>query len=347
MKLLSIVSPIYNCEKTIARLLDSIVNQKIDTNLIQVVLCDDNSTDNWREIAETYVHLLPIVFCKTSSHKIHCPGNTRSDGMKYARGEWITFIDDDDMFSKDIFMNVIDYLRNDDLYYVSSDIDQFSSDMSKHGVIDNSNRFLIHGKFYRRSFLEDHGIDFKEDLYTMEDVYFNSLMFSYLYLLPDYKNHIKFIDKIGYKWIINPDSISHSYEQNHDDWFLDAHLSEYIYANTAPYLEMMEKWAIKLSQLPNPFEYTTPLFRTVVDVYFRYQSAVYQIGHELPDKNIPVISSYYDSLCKMFYLDSEKLIQTCIESPEVYFNEFRSNILSSGYFIPDESFHDFVRRMLS
>lgn len=344
MKLLSIVSPIYNCEKTIERMLDSIANQSIDKNLIEVILCDDNSNDNWRSIANTYVHIFPIIFCKTSVHDIHCPGNTRMDGMKYATGEWITFIDDDDMFAKDVFSKVMMSMNDENVDYISTNIDEFSHDMRKHGVIDSSNKVLMHGKFYRRSFLEKHEINFKENLYTMEDVYFNSLVFSHLFLMPDFKSHMKFIDVIGYKWIINPDSLSHSYEKDHDDWFIDAHLGEYIYASTAPFLEMLEKYSY--SKIPNPSEYTTPLFMTIMDVYFRYQSAVFQIGHELPDKNIDVISKYYHSISKMFRMNADKIVDTCISSPENYYNEFRSNVLSSGYFIPDEDFRSFVRRIL-
>lgn len=344
MKLLSIVSPIFNCENTIQRLLDSIVTQRVDKNLIEVILCDDHSTDGWREIAETYTSSLPIKFCRTSDHEIHCPGNTRMDGMSYATGEWITFIDDDDVFGNDTIFQVLDYLRKPELFYVSTNIDQFSSDLSKHGLIDSSNRFLLHGKFYRRSFLLKNNISFKENLYTMEDVYFNSSVYANLFLLDDFRSHMEFLDVIGYKWIINPNSLSHSYEQDHEDWFLDAHLAEYIYANTAPFLEIIEKYSI--GNIPNPSEYTTPLFVTILDTYFRYQSGVYQIGHDIPDKNIDVISQYYHSISEMFHLDVDELIHICTQHPENYFNGFKSNMLSSGYFIPQESFDTFVRRLM-
>ena len=345
MKLLSVISPIYNCEKTINRMLESILNQRVDKNLIEVILCDDNSTDNWRDIANSYTSLLPIRFCKTSKHEIHCPGNTRIDGLKYARGRWVTFIDDDDMFGKDAFFVAMNHMSNPKLDYISTNIDQFSPDMSKHGIIDSANRFLLHGKFYRKSFLDKHKINFKENLYTMEDVYFNSVVFSHLFLLDNYQSHMKLIDEIGYKWVINPNSLSHSYENEHDDWFIDAHLGEYIYASTAPFLEMLEKYTIK--NVPNPSDFTTPLFITVMDTYFRYQSGVYQIGHELPDKNLDLISQYYHTLSEMFHLDPDGIVDTCISCPENYFNGFRSNMLSSGYFIPDEGFRPFVRRMFS
>ena len=343
MKLLSIISPIYNCESTIHRMLDSIVKQKIDKNLIEVILCDDNSTDNWREVANSFTKLLPIKFCKVSKHEIHCPGNTRMDGLKHAIGQWVTFIDDDDALGDSCLTHVMNVINNPQLDYIATETDEFSSDMKKHGIIDAKNKYLMHGKFYRRAFLEENNINFKENLYTMEDVYFNSLVFSHLFLLPDFESHIKLIDKIGYKWIINPNSLSHSYEQDHKDWFIDAHLSEYIYANTVPYLEMLEKYSIQ--NIPNPSEYTTPLFVTVMDVYFRYQSAVYQIGHEIPDQNLDVISQYYYSISEMFHLDPDQIVSACTSSPDNYFNGFRGCVLSSGYFIPEESFGEFVRRM--
>jgi glycosyltransferase involved in cell wall biosynthesis len=50
----SVLVPCYNCEKTIARTIDSIINQTYDNNLISLILCNDGSTDNTLKILKQY-----------------------------------------------------------------------------------------------------------------------------------------------------------------------------------------------------------------------------------------------------------------------------------------------------
>ena len=52
--LISVIIPTYNCEKYIRECLDSIVNQTLGINNIEVIVVDDASTDNTYEIAKEY-----------------------------------------------------------------------------------------------------------------------------------------------------------------------------------------------------------------------------------------------------------------------------------------------------
>lgn len=53
--LISVIIPVYNGEKYIRQSLDSIVNQTIGIENIEVIIVDDASTDNSVDIANEYV----------------------------------------------------------------------------------------------------------------------------------------------------------------------------------------------------------------------------------------------------------------------------------------------------
>ena len=87
MKFFSVIIPLHNSAATLDELLQNIREQDED---IEVVIANDD---------------LDIV--KVECHEtVHCPGNTRQAGLNKATGEWITFIDHDDLFAKDAFKNV-------------------------------------------------------------------------------------------------------------------------------------------------------------------------------------------------------------------------------------------------
>lgn len=52
---LSIVIPAHNCENTIERLLNSIIDQN-DSN-IEIIISDDQSIDNTKEIINIYIKI--------------------------------------------------------------------------------------------------------------------------------------------------------------------------------------------------------------------------------------------------------------------------------------------------
>lgn len=64
------------------------------------------------EKVKPYIKKLDIKYIKRSeNYKIHCPGNTRRDGLAAAQGEWIVFIDNDDAFEPDVFTKVKEEIK--------------------------------------------------------------------------------------------------------------------------------------------------------------------------------------------------------------------------------------------
>lgn len=101
--LISVIIPVYNCEKTIGTAIDSIINQTYKN--LEIIVVDDNSTDNTYKIVEKLVDKRikliksPIDlyrFDKELNRNINAGYLARNTGFKHTQGEYITFQDADD-----------------------------------------------------------------------------------------------------------------------------------------------------------------------------------------------------------------------------------------------------------
>ena len=89
---LSVVVPIHNVEKYIKKCVDSILVQTLKD--IEIILVNDHSQDNSLEICKDYATMdSRIIVIHQDNAGV---SSARNQGMKLARGEWITFVDSDD-----------------------------------------------------------------------------------------------------------------------------------------------------------------------------------------------------------------------------------------------------------
>lgn len=100
---ISIITPMYNSEKYVAELLESVLNQTFKN--YEMILVDDCSTDNSREVAENYISeffgdqasKIKLIASEKNSGTPSIPKNI---GIRAARGEYIMFVDSDDALSQ-------------------------------------------------------------------------------------------------------------------------------------------------------------------------------------------------------------------------------------------------------
>jgi glycosyltransferase involved in cell wall biosynthesis len=91
-ELVTVVMPVFNCENTIRRALDSALTQ-IDCK-IEVVVIDDGSSDSTPAILKTYGDLITVI---TQSNQGSANlGRTRNTAAAKGSGRWIAFLDADD-----------------------------------------------------------------------------------------------------------------------------------------------------------------------------------------------------------------------------------------------------------
>lgn len=95
--LLSVIVPVYNAEKYVAKTLDSIVAQNYQNK--EVIVIDDCSTDNSAKIIFEYVKKYNFI----TYHKM--PSNSgvakaRNKAIEIAKGRFIAFLDSDDIWEQ-------------------------------------------------------------------------------------------------------------------------------------------------------------------------------------------------------------------------------------------------------
>ena len=207
--MISVIVPIYNVEEYLEECLESIRNQTY-TN-IEVILVNDGSTDGSKEICER--------FCQQDNRfKLVTQENqglsaARNRGVKESIGEYIMFVDSDDV----VKYNIVEVL----FFYMNSDVDIVECQITrcKDELVDNKStsimfkgesteailksiefkevKFCAFTKLYRRELVEK--VPFLEG-YIYEDVYTGMNYLKYI-------RKMVVVDLKGYYYRVRPNSI--------------------------------------------------------------------------------------------------------------------------------------------
>lgn len=127
---LSIVIPVYNVERFLRQCLDSIVNQ-YDSGCTEVVLVNDGSVDESLRICREYESQYKNI--QVVSQDNRGASTARNEGLKIAKGEWIWFVDADDMVQQYCLSKISMLISKD------SNIDVFCfnhSTLKREGIAD-------------------------------------------------------------------------------------------------------------------------------------------------------------------------------------------------------------------
>ncbi len=90
---ISVVMPTYNRADTVSRAIDSILNQTCKD--FELIVVNDGSTDGTQTILESYAQKDPRI--KIVVQKNGGSARARNHGVQHAKGEYIAFMDDDDI----------------------------------------------------------------------------------------------------------------------------------------------------------------------------------------------------------------------------------------------------------
>lgn len=112
---ISVIVPVYNVEKYLRRCVDSILAQTFSD--FELLLVDDGSPDNSGAICDHYVkHDSRIRVIHKSNAGV---SSARNIGLDLARGEWIIFVDSDDMIEKAYLQSAINSSKpNDEIIFL-------------------------------------------------------------------------------------------------------------------------------------------------------------------------------------------------------------------------------------
>jgi glycosyltransferase involved in cell wall biosynthesis len=107
----SIIIPVFNAEAYLASTLNSCLNQDM-TVVKEIILVNDHSTDSSRDIIKEYQSNHPNLIKFLSNEGRKGAPASRNLGIKHATGDYIQFLDADDLLSKDKLKCQYDALVN-------------------------------------------------------------------------------------------------------------------------------------------------------------------------------------------------------------------------------------------
>lgn len=100
LPLVSVVIPAYNAAPFIGDALRSVCQQSYPPDRIQIVVIDDGSTDETGAVVRAIIERERRPFLLLQSPRPFGPSAARNRGWQAARGEWIQFLDADDLISE-------------------------------------------------------------------------------------------------------------------------------------------------------------------------------------------------------------------------------------------------------
>lgn len=191
--MISVIVPVYNVEKYLRDCLDSIIAQTYEDK--EVLLIDDGSMDSSGLICDEYVEKYPYIRVIHQENK--GSSAARNNGIENAKGEWIIFLDSDDVWAdKNCLTKLHDYATSLNLDVVRFEyqavnekleiIEQKKFDKSfiEGRVINNFDliKYGIDGEWFTVLFLIKRyaigNVRFNEKKVFQEDVEFYSRIFA-------------------------------------------------------------------------------------------------------------------------------------------------------------------------
>lgn len=215
----SIIIPVYNGEKYLARCMDSIVSRNPER--MEVILIDDGSLDATASICDNYCNKYDYI----SVYHIENRGvsSARNFGIKKAVGQYIFFLDADDYMADEwdkifsivlkenasdmmIFSHRVVGVNKNNLIVVSPFIEgQLSSVDVYKCLVTSSDTNACWGKLIKKDIILNNEILFKEKLKIGEDVDFQVELLRVL-------NNIYYFDKVVVEHFDNPESVMNKFK---------------------------------------------------------------------------------------------------------------------------------------
>lgn len=203
--LISIIIPVFNRQELITECLDSVIAQTYDN--WECIVVDDGSSDTTCDVVKSLTQKDQRIKVFKRGKKPKGAPSCRNIGMNKASGDYLIFLDSDDLFAPWALSERIQYAyKNPDLDVLVSNGLQFNSkkrELIDYTTIFDADRILnlflqmqvvfqTSSPTWKRTFLEWNNIRWNENLPCWQDVDFAIHAFSYspnvswCSILPDY-----------------------------------------------------------------------------------------------------------------------------------------------------------------
>lgn len=182
----SVIIPTYNVGNFISGTVESIINQTIGFENIEVIIVDDGSTDSTIDILKGYSQKYDNIKCFFPEGNSGTPGRGRNMGIDNATSDYIMFLDADDRYVENVCEVLLDVISETgkDIVICNhkvvnnhdfSDVSKFNQDFS-YKIYSTNDEIVFHdpymwNKIFKKDFLNKYNIRCF-DKYYGEDSYF-------------------------------------------------------------------------------------------------------------------------------------------------------------------------------
>ncbi|MFV0599415.1 MAG: glycosyltransferase family 2 protein [Bacteroidales bacterium] len=178
--LISIITPVYNSEKTISETIESVINQTYSN--WELILVDDGSNDNSIEIIKNYCKDDDRIKLIIRDREPKGGSTCRNIGAFSAKGEYLIFLDSDDLLSNTCLENRLDKIRNTEYKFIVFPMASFENDVNNYRLFSDVklSKYLYYfstglapwqvtSTFWRRDFFYELN-GFSEEFSRLQDV---------------------------------------------------------------------------------------------------------------------------------------------------------------------------------
>lgn len=220
MAKVSIIVPVYNTEDYLSVCLDSLVNQTLSD--IEIICVNDGSTDKSGEILKSYAQKDSRI--KVINQENKKQGAARNNGVRFAQGEYIGYVDSDDWVDLDYYEKLYNTAKkyDSDLALATNvrvgngktkkrlELNEekvYTELQEKLDICKQSSNECPTNKIYRRSFLEEYNIIWPENVYCEDKIYTLKTVY--------YANKIASVPNVQYYYYRNPTSTVNTRNTQH------------------------------------------------------------------------------------------------------------------------------------
>lgn len=220
----SVIVPVYNCEKYLRKCIESIINQTLED--LEIILINDGSTDNSGKILDEYKSKdsrIKVIHKKNEGQSV-----ARNIGLNIATGTYIGFVDSDDWIDSKMYENLYNAINKSQsdvavcgrqactetgkLSYKSSIQDEvfhFKNESLENYIISRlfyKHTVVVWNKLYRKELIDIYNLRFENvDYVGSEDALFN-------YKILCHTNKLIAINNIYYNQLSREGSTARSYK---------------------------------------------------------------------------------------------------------------------------------------
>ncbi|MGB9940438.1 glycosyltransferase [Methanosarcina sp.] len=174
----SVVIPTYNRSNLLRETLESLFAQTYSANKFEIIVCDDNSSDDTEEVVKGLMqnsqHNLRYIKVKS---KIKGPGKVRNAGINHSVGKMIGFTDDDCVVSKNWIETAVDcFKKHKEICGVSGTVTTVGDCKNKKftiarrvDILSDTGSYVTSTTFYKKDILLEVGL-FDTDMRYWEDI---------------------------------------------------------------------------------------------------------------------------------------------------------------------------------